>query len=105
MPGQDAAHRCALLATLPSQDTRRLSVPREEQPAALFHSENRLCAPARDRSSDRERPASGSKRRLHWRPRVAEDKQQLAAPLPCDIPVLPQKLARLESRFAPSEIA
>src|SRR5436189_3228409 len=105
MPEQDAALQCAVPATLPFQDTRRLSAHREEPPELLSHFENRLCAPARDHNSDRERPPSGSKRRLHWRPRVAEDKQQLAAPLSGDIRVLRQKLARLENRCGRSEIA
>src|SRR5438270_883999 len=42
MPGHDAAHRCAVPTNLLSQDTRRLSIPREDPPAALPPSENRL---------------------------------------------------------------
>src|SRR5258707_6441845 len=104
MPAQDAAHQCAVLATLLFQDTRRLSVHPEEALAEPSHSENRLCAPARGRNSGRGRPPSGSKRRLHLQPRVAKDKQQLALPLPGDIQVPQRKQARLETRFAPSEI-
>src|SRR6266478_7051042 len=104
MPAQDAAHQCAVLATLPFQDTRRLSAHREEPREGLSHFENRLCAAAFVRNSGPERPPSGSKRRLRWRPRVAEDKQQLALPLPGDIRVPRRKQARSETRFAPSEI-
>src|SRR6266581_7950753 len=104
LPAQDAIHRCVVLATLPFQDTRRLLVHRKEVLAVPSHSENRPCAPTRGRNSGRERPPSGSKRRLHLQPRVAKDKQQLALPLPGDIQVPQRKQARLETRFAPSKI-
>src|SRR5439155_26960130 len=105
----DASARCNSPVRCPSSLTFSGYTPptssSKEPRAALFHSENRLCAPAHARSSARARPPSASRRCLHWRPRVGGDKPQLGLPLPGDIRVLRRKPARLENQFSPLGIA
>src|ERR1043166_2093034 len=105
MQARDATRRSVAPAVWPFQDTHRRPILREGHRWALFHSENRLCAPGRDHSSGQARPQSVSRRYLRSRSHVVEDRQQLEAILLDDTRALLRKLARWENRFFPSGIA